>query len=94
MANDTTEGTAEMDYPEHERTYAGFMEFTKLTIVAVLNILISLILFTITHAFWSGLIVMILTLAAAALGFMMRGSYKPSAAVTVIGVLLFLLSIM
>lgn len=93
MANETTEGAA-MDYPEHDRTYAGFMEFTKLTIVAVLNILISLILFTLTDAFWSGLLVLILTLVAVALGFMMRGSYKPSAGVMVIAVLLFLVSIM
>ena len=94
MANDTTEGAPAMDYAEHDQTYAGFMEFTKLTIFAVLNVLISLILFTITGAFWSGFLVIVLTILTTGLGIMMKGSPKPSIAVSVIGVLLFLLSIM
>ncbi|HSG94061.1 MAG TPA: aa3-type cytochrome c oxidase subunit IV, partial [Afifellaceae bacterium] len=33
---------APMDYSEHEKTYRGFLQFTKLTIIATINILVTL----------------------------------------------------
>jgi uncharacterized membrane protein len=93
LAKESTESAPAMDYPEHERTYAGFMEFTKLTIFGVINVLITLILFTITDAFWSGVLMFILTLVGVALGIMMKGAAKPSIGVMVIGLALFLLSL-
>lgn len=40
MSVDTSEGHAAMDYEEHVRTYAGFMQATKITVVSIAVILI------------------------------------------------------
>lgn len=40
MSIDTSEGHPAMDYKEHERTYAGFIAATKVTVVAVVLLLI------------------------------------------------------
>lgn len=59
-----------MDFEEHQKTYDGFIQFSKISIIAIFNILVCLILFT-----WGGgagtffgTILMIATLIAAAVG--------------------------
>jgi hypothetical protein len=36
---DTSKGHPDMDYAEHQRTYAGFLRFTKIAIVALVLLL-------------------------------------------------------
>lgn len=42
---DTSRGHPEMDYAEHNRTYAGFLKFTKISIVALVVLLAGMFLF-------------------------------------------------
>ena len=39
MAIDTTGGHPAMDYPEHTRTYQGFVAFTKYSLIALVILL-------------------------------------------------------
>ena len=39
MAIDTSSGHPAMDYPEHERTYQGFVTFTKISLIAIVVLL-------------------------------------------------------
>ncbi len=43
MAIDPTGGNAAMDYPEHLRTYSGFLKATMILIVFVVAILLFLL---------------------------------------------------
>ena len=45
MSIDTTGGHPDMDYREHERTYAGFLFMTKLLVVSVVVLLAGMALF-------------------------------------------------
>lgn len=45
MSIDTSEGHPAMDYKEHERTYSGFVQFTKISIVALVILLIFMAMF-------------------------------------------------
>ncbi|MGF1650147.1 MAG: aa3-type cytochrome c oxidase subunit IV [Hyphomicrobiaceae bacterium] len=40
MSVDTSNGNRNMDYAEHERTYRGFMQLTKIVVVAISLLLI------------------------------------------------------
>jgi len=40
MAVDMSGGHPAMDYPEHERTYRGFMAFTKYSIIGLVALLV------------------------------------------------------
>ena len=86
---------APMDYDEHEQTYKGFVHFTQLAIIATINILITLAIFAFGSggAFWIGMLVLILTIVAAAIGIFSKGSWKPSAIVTVLAVLAMILTV-
>jgi hypothetical protein len=42
---DTSRGHPEMDYAEHNRTYAGFLTFTKYSIVALVALLAGMFVF-------------------------------------------------
>ncbi len=59
-----------MDYDAHERTYEGFINFSKIGTIAVLNIVLCLILFSFggTAALIFGWIMLIATLVASAIG--------------------------
>jgi Bacterial aa3 type cytochrome c oxidase subunit IV len=39
VAVDTSKGHPAMDYAEHNRTYAGFLQFTKYSIIALVVLL-------------------------------------------------------
>lgn len=45
MSIDTSDGHPAMDYKEHQRTYNGFMLFTKISIVALAILLILMAMF-------------------------------------------------
>jgi quinol-cytochrome oxidoreductase complex cytochrome b subunit len=42
MAKKSKEPATAMDYPEHERTYEGFLWLTKWSIVAIMTLLIAM----------------------------------------------------
>jgi hypothetical protein len=91
----TAELGAPMDYPEHERTYSGFITFTKLGILASVITMISLILFGFGGGagFWLGTLMLILMALALAIGLVAKGSTRPLIAVLVIGLVLVALSV-
>lgn len=79
-----SEDTSPMDYEEHDRTYAGFIEFTKLGIVVCINILVLLALFAFGGGFgvFSGWILLVLMLIASGIGCVMSTNrWIPSAGV-------------
>ena len=39
MTVDTSNGHPEMDYKEHDRTYSGFLRFTKISIIVLVLLL-------------------------------------------------------
>ncbi|MGL4396253.1 MAG: aa3-type cytochrome c oxidase subunit IV [Hyphomicrobium sp.] len=45
MTVDTSHGHPAMDYNEHNRTYAGFIRFTKISIVALVLLLAAMKVF-------------------------------------------------
>lgn len=45
MAVDTSKGHPAMDYAEHQRTYAGFLRFTKISIIALVLLLAAMKIF-------------------------------------------------
>ncbi len=42
---DHNHGSTPMDYPEHERTYSGFVAFTKWGTIAVIAVVIGMAIF-------------------------------------------------
>lgn len=42
---DTSRGHHEMDYAEHNRTYAGFLQFTKISIIVLVTLLLGMFFF-------------------------------------------------
>ena len=97
MAEHAASGPAEtgapMDYNEHERTYRGFVAFIGLAAVTSINILITLIIFAFGDAFWIGMLMLFLAIAAATIGIIFKGSWKYSGAVTVLAVLAMILTV-
>lgn len=45
MSVDTSKGHPAMDYNEHERTYGGFLRFTKIAIIALIALLAAMAYF-------------------------------------------------
>lgn len=45
MSDHSTGGHPAMDYAEHHRTYAGFLTATKLSLAAVILILVGMFIF-------------------------------------------------
>jgi Bacterial aa3 type cytochrome c oxidase subunit IV len=76
-----------MDYAEHEKTYAGFINFSKLGVVAVTNILLCLLVIGFGGA-WASVIAsvgVLATLVACAIGmFMGDRGWVPSAIIFVV----------
>ena len=80
-----------MDYAEHERTYTGFINFSKVGTVAALNVMLCLILFTFggSAGTFFGWIALIATLVAAAVGLASGAKgWIPSAVVFVVASLI------
>lgn len=76
MATHATQGPG-MDYQQHDRTYATFLEMTKLGIVAVLNVVLVLLMVGFISGGLSA-VFLVLTLLAVAAGFLMNMSWIPS----------------
>jgi hypothetical protein len=73
-----------MDYDAHEQTYEGFINFSKVGTIAVLNIVLCLILFAFggTAATVFGWLMLIATMVASAIGLALGASgWIPPAAV-------------
>jgi hypothetical protein len=90
MAEHTSSGPAElgapMDYAEHERTYVGFVELTKITVLACIAILQALALFGLAaNGFWLGVLMIVLMTAATVVGIISKGSVKALIGVVIIG---------
>jgi hypothetical protein len=80
-----------MDYAEHERTYTGFLNFSKVGIVAMINVMICLLMLTMGSgaAVFFGTVLMIATLVAAGVGlFAGANGWIPSAVIMLISGLL------
>ena len=94
-ASGPVETGAPMDYDEHKQTYTGFVAFTGLAAIATINILITLVIFAFGSggAFWIGTVMLILTIAAAAIGIIFKGSWKYSGIVTVLALLAMILTV-
>ncbi len=94
MAEHLTSGPAElgapMDYAEHDRTYSGFIALTKISILAVIDTMLALVLYSFAGGggFWLGTLLLILTMIGVGIGIFARGTVRPLVAVTVIGFLL------
>ena len=98
MAEHTHSGLAEvgapMDYGEHNRTFAGFVRLTQVTVLAAIAILQALTLFGIASTgFWLGALLLVLILAAAVISFATKGSIKALAGVVIIGFLFMALTL-
>lgn len=89
------ENAPAMDYDAHEQTYEGFINFSKVGTIAVLNIVLCLILFAFggTTAVVFGWLMLIATMVASAIGMALGASgWIPPAVVFVLtGVLAVLL---
>jgi hypothetical protein len=98
MAEHTHSGPAElgapMDYREHERTFAGFVALTKITVLATIAILQSLALFGLaSNGFWLGVLLLILVTIGTVIGMASRGSTKALVGVVIIGFLFMALAL-
>jgi hypothetical protein len=98
MAEHLPTGPAElgapMDYAQHERTYHGFLNLVKVTILATVVTLVALALFAFgTGGFWLGVLLLLMMTVAAIIGLFGSGSVKPLIVVTIIGFLLMAISL-
>ncbi|MTI45034.1 aa3 type cytochrome c oxidase subunit IV [Roseibium hamelinense] len=94
MSNENT--APSMDYNEHERTYEGFINFSKVGTVAVINVVLCLILFAFGGgaATFFGWILLIATVVAAGIGMALGASgWIPSAAVMGLTILAAILTV-
>jgi len=90
------ENVPAMDYDAHEQTYEGFINFSKVGTIAVLNIVLCLILFgfggTVATVF--GWLMLIATIVAAAIGLALGASgWIPPAVVFVLTGILAILTV-
>ena len=76
------------DYSEHEGTYEGFVHFTAVGTACVLAIVAALAVGGVTHRWGLAGLLVVLSVLAGALGLFAKSlSWKPSAAVMVLGLL-------
>jgi hypothetical protein len=99
MAEHLQSGPAElgapMDYAAHERTYAMFLAAARLGVISTVDTLIALALFSFGGGagFWLGVIMLILLAIGFVISLAGRGTLKPLVVVTIIGALLFIISV-
>ena len=98
MAEHTHSGPAELgapvDYPAHERTFAGFIAMTKIIAIGSAITVIALALYGFgSGGFWLGTLLILLMLAAIGISIVSKGSVKALVAVGVIGVIFGILSL-
>ena len=86
---------APMDYDEHEQTYKGFVAFTRLAAITAINIMLTLAIFGFGSggAFWVGMAMLTLVIAAAVAGAFLNGSSKPSGGVCILALLTMILAV-
>ncbi|PVB62537.1 aa3-type cytochrome c oxidase subunit IV [Labrenzia sp. 011] len=85
-----------MDYDAHERTYEGFIHFSKVGTLSVLTVMVCLIMFSFggTAAAIFGWLMLIATFVAAAVGLALGASgWIPPAAVFVLSGILAILTV-
>ncbi|ADZ69308.1 Bacterial aa3 type cytochrome c oxidase subunit IV family [Polymorphum gilvum SL003B-26A1] len=85
-----------MDYAEHERTYEGFINFSKIGTIVVLTVVLCLIMFAFggTSATILGWVMMIANIVALAVGMAMGAKgWIPAAAVFVLTGILAILTV-
>jgi hypothetical protein len=70
-----------MDYPEHYRTYDGFLRLTELVVAHVVTVLLVLVMIGFGGAtgFWLGLFALFLAVVSAGIGIAQKGNWKPAA---------------
>ena len=95
VASGPTETGAPMDYDAHVQTFHGFVAFTRLAAITTINILITLVIFVSGSggAFWIGIAMLFLTIAAVTVGIIFKGSWKYSGGVVVLAVLAMILTL-
>lgn len=98
MAEHTTAGPAElgapMDYREHERTFAGFVALTKISILATIAVLQALALFGLaSNGFWLGVLMLLLMTVATVIALVAKGSTKALVGVVIVGLLFMALAL-
>jgi hypothetical protein len=98
MAEHVHSGPAEvgapMDYPEHRRTFAGFVSLTKITTLASIATVQALALFGLAaNGFWLGVLLLILMMVASAISLVSKGSIAPLVVVVVLGFLFMALTL-
>ncbi|GGB32462.1 hypothetical protein GCM10011316_00690 [Roseibium aquae] len=85
-----------MDYQEHERTYEGFINFSKIGTIAVLNVVLCLIMFAFGGgaAFFFGWVMLLAATVAAGIGMALGESgWIPPAAVFGLTVLIAIVTV-
>ena len=85
-----------MDYDAHERTYEGFINFSKVGVVALLNVVLCLILFAFggTAATIFGWLMLVATLVTTGVGLALGAKgWVPVAAVFVVTAVLAILTV-
>ena len=93
MAEETTQ--ADLDYVENERTYAGFVALTKISIVSVFTIMLALCVFAFggSWSFSIGVLIVLLATVAATIGIASNGSATAPLIVFGLSAVLFVLSV-
>ncbi|MDJ0932443.1 aa3-type cytochrome c oxidase subunit IV [Breoghania sp.] len=85
-----------MDYSEHEKTYAGFVAFSKIGVIACINVVLCLLIFGLGSGYsnLAGTVVLLATIIAAVIGlFAGQKGWIPSAAVFVFAGLMAILTV-
>lgn len=85
-----------MDYDAHNSTYEQFVSLIKVSIVALINVLVGLVLFAFggSLSLWTGTLIMFLTIIAGFVGlFAGPRGWIPSAVVLVLGLGLVVLTV-
>jgi hypothetical protein len=98
MAEHTPSGPvelgAEMDYVEHERTFAGFVALTKITALATIAVLQALTLFGLAaNGFWLGVLMILLMFVATAISLFSKGSVGALVGVVILGFIFMILTL-
>jgi hypothetical protein len=85
---------AEMDYGEHDRTFAGFVTLTKITTLATIAVLQSLTLFGLAaNGFWLGILMILLMLVATTISLLSKGSIGSLVGVVLLGFVFMILTL-
>jgi len=85
-----------MDYEAHKETYEGFLSLVKVSVMAILNIMVALVLFAFGGSWstWTGTIMVVLLIITGSIGlFAGPRGWIPSALVLALGVVFVILTV-